>query len=195
MKTQCSMPECERPCAGNGLCDTHYRRWRKHGDANVNHSVKHGMYGSSTYVSWRSMIARCCNSKHKAYRNYGGRGITVCERWRNSFTDFLADMGERPEGTTLDRKENNGNYEPGNCRWATPKEQTRNRRVSVRLRTKGKEVLLVDAADAIGVRPGTLRARLRRGWSAHESLTIPVVATSDMPRNWHGQLQSITKGK
>lgn len=81
---------------------------------------------SSTYRSWRSMVQRCIYPKDIGYHRYGGRGITVCEQWRK-FENFLADMGERPKGKTLDRINNDGDYEPGNCRWATPKEQNANR--------------------------------------------------------------------
>jgi hypothetical protein len=73
------------------------------------------------------MIQRCTSPDHKSYAQYGGRGITICDRWRNDFLDFLADVGERPAGTTLDRIDPDGNYEPGNCRWATPLQQRHNR--------------------------------------------------------------------
>jgi len=93
--------------------------------------IKHGhsIRGQSpTYSSWAAMMARCFNPENKHYADYGGRGITVCDRWR-SFENFLADMGERPPGKTLDRfPDGDGNYEPGNCRWATPSEQVRNSR-------------------------------------------------------------------
>jgi hypothetical protein len=86
-------------------------------------NATHGMAGTRTYQSWCSMIARC-----GSHPDYAGRGIKVCARWR-TFANFLADMGERPEGLTLDRyPDNDGNYRPGNCRWATPKQQAENRR-------------------------------------------------------------------
>ena len=85
------------------------------------------------YRAWRGAIQRCCNPKNKDFKNYGGRGISVCRRWRNSFQNFLTDMGKRPSGRTLDRKEVNGNYTPNNCRWATWKQQANNRRKRVRL--------------------------------------------------------------
>ena len=94
----------------------------RHGQA----SYKEGI--TSEYKTWSTMIQRCTNPNRKDYHYYGGRGITICERWLNSFEAFFTDMGERPKDMTLDRVDSDSNYEPGNCRWSTPKEQVQNRR-------------------------------------------------------------------
>lgn len=87
----------------------------------------HGLTGSPTYNSWRSMHSRCLNNNNPDYAEYGGRGVGICEKWKE-FESFLADMGTRPQGMSLDRKDNDGNYEPSNCKWSTAKEQANNRR-------------------------------------------------------------------
>lgn len=96
-------------------------------------TVRHGFSRTPTYVCWSNMHARCSNQSRPDFARYGGRGICVCDHW-SDFATFLADMGEKPLGLTLDRIDNNGNYEPGNCRWATPSEQRRNQRSKSEIR-------------------------------------------------------------
>lgn len=97
--------------------------------------------GSPTYKSWSMMVDRCTNPKNKRWLRYGGRGIKVCDRWR-SFAAFLADMGERPEGKTIDRENNDGDYEPGNCKWSTAAEQNRNTRASKMTAALVREIVI-----------------------------------------------------
>lgn len=125
----CSVENCDRKPQARALCSTHLNRWYRYGDtqrgrAGHAHTWKGGY--SPTYGSWQSMRQRCLNPSSDGYARYGGRGIKVCERW-NDFPTFLADMGERPTGMTLDRLDPDGNYEPGNVRWATAKQQATNR--------------------------------------------------------------------
>lgn len=126
--------------------------------------AKHGYRGTPTYRSWQSAIYRCHNQDSKDYPRYGALGISVCDKWRNSFESFLDDMGERPDGTTLDRHPNNvGNYEPGNCRWATNTEQARNKKKSVYVIWRGIKTHLADVADDLGISYGAAFMRLKRG--------------------------------
>lgn len=127
-----------------------------------------------TYNTWMRMRNRCRNPHCKDYEYYGGRGISVCERW-NSFEAFLEDMGERPSAShSIDRIDHNGNYEPKNCRWATVKEQRRNMRSNILLEYNGETLCISEWADRIGMARGTLSARiLRLGWNAEKALTTP----------------------
>lgn len=126
---------------------------------------QHGMCGTRTYNSWNNMKRRCLTRKE-----YVDKGITVCDRW-NSFENFLADMGERPEGTTLERKENDKGYSPENCIWATAHDQTRNRDSNVELTFNGKTQVVTDWATELGIPKGTLYMRVRRGWSVERTLS------------------------
>ncbi len=116
----------------------------KHGHAS-------GNVITGTYTTWRNMKARCANPKDRRFKDYGGRGISVCDRWLESFENFLADMGERPDGLTLERVDNDGNYEPGNCKWATRKEQNNNSRNIVRVPYGQKGMSMAEFARMHGI--------------------------------------------
>ena len=128
------------------------------------------------YSLWANMKSRCRNPRHQFYRYYGGRGIAVCPTWRTSFAAFRRDMGPRPGPTfTLDRIDNNQGYHPGNCRWATRKEQTRNRRSNVYLTFGGRTMVLTDWALALKMPRSTLQDRLSKklNWTVEEALGTP----------------------
>ncbi len=138
---------------------------------------------SPEYSTWRAMSDRCANRKHHAWGNYGGRGIKVCERWQGAdgFANFLADMGPRPQGTEIDRfPDNDGDYEPGNCRWATRKEQARNRRTNRLITHNGETHCLADWSKITGLKRTAIGERLRRGWSVADALSAP---ESPFPRH------------
>lgn len=136
-------------------------------------SKTHGMSGTSEYWSWNDMHRRCYEVTRKQYKHYGGRGITVCERW-HSFDNFLADMGLRPaRGYSIERIDNNGPYSPENCRWATQKEQCRNQRRTVMLTARGVTRPMQEWADILGLKVNTIRHRMRVGWDIDSVLFIP----------------------
>jgi hypothetical protein len=135
----------------------------------------HGMSNTPTYWVWVGMRTRCLQPKHHTYPNYGGRGIKICERW-TTFTNFLEDMGERPEGKSLDRINNDGDYEPSNCRWATPKEQSMNTRASFLITWNGETLCETDWNKRLGLSAYSVARRLQNGWSLERALTSPAMS-------------------
>ena len=140
------------------------------------HQESHGMSGSRVYKVWASMKRRCLNEGDRYYSNYGGRGIGVCDRWM-SFSNFINDMGLPPKGCDLDRIDNNGNYSPENCRWATRRDNMNNRRNNVRLTVDGVTRTASEWEEHYGVPQDVIRLRVNRyGWGDSDAVKIPVGA-------------------
>ncbi len=133
--------------------------------------TRHGQYYSGTYKSWRSMRDRCLNPNNSRFEHYGGRGILVCERW-TQFTQFHEDMGDRPEGYTIERIDVNGNYEPGNCLWIPRSQQTYNRRYNKVLEYRGEKKTLAEWARSLGIPARTVQSRHKKGFSVEEILSV-----------------------
>lgn len=155
-------------------------------DGALSATLRHGgaINGMHTpiYKTWCHLRDRCFNKNNKSYPNYGGRGITVCERWlgRDGFIHFAKDMGPRPVGTTIDRKNNDGNYEPSNCRWATKVQQMNNMRTNVFVEYLGESKTLAQWEKELGLSQDLIGARMLRGMSAKEAIEKPV-------RQWPGK--------
>lgn len=133
-------------------------------------NTTHGMTKTRAFKTWLSMLGRC-SPRSKVWERYAGRSVVVCERWK-TFENFLADMGEPPDGLTLDRIDNDGNYEPGNCRWATYAEQARNRRTNRLLTHNGETMCVTDWARRIGISRTALHRRIDvLGWPVGRALT------------------------
>lgn len=125
---KCNVENCENKHLAKGYCQKHYAKFRKYGDPL--HTKLHGMSNSSEYKIWRGIIDRCCNMKLHYFKKYGGRGITVCDEWKNSFLAFYRDMGSRPsKNHSIDRIDNEKGYLKENCRWADRTTQARNKRI------------------------------------------------------------------
>jgi hypothetical protein len=142
----------------------------------------HGMSRSPTWSTWSTMKARCFNPSTDSYPNYGGRGITVCDRWL-SFENFLADMGEKPPGKSLERMDNDKGYEPGNCCWATELEQQRNKRSVRRITARGKTQTIPEWAAESGIAQSSIYSRIYWGWPLEDAVTIPRVKRSGPQRS------------
>jgi hypothetical protein len=141
-------------------------------------STKHGQSKSGSpsrraYVVWMNMKGRCLNPNNPKYPRYGGRGIKVCDRWMD-FANFLADMGDRPPGSSIDRIDNDGHYEPGNCRWATPIQQQQNNSRNVFLTARGRKACLVEWSRITKVGRKTIRRRLKEGWDVERAVSAPM---------------------
>lgn len=136
--------------------------------------MKHDMSQTSLFVAWVNMRNRCYKEDNDMFALYGGRGITVCARWLESFQNFYDDMGDKPtDKHSLDRIDSNGNYEPNNCRWSTNHVQTRNRRSNRFYEFKGERLCLSDLAEKYGFKYACINKRLMLGWTIEKALTIP----------------------
>jgi hypothetical protein len=142
-------------------------KFRKHGEAGP-------LTKTAEYRAWAAMISRCENRREKTWVDYGGRGISVCDRWRNSFETFLSDMGRRPSGTSLDRINNSLGYSPENCRWATFTEQQRNKRNNHFLTFNGESLCISEWTERMGGSGSLIYNRLKKGWSIEKILTTPI---------------------
>ncbi len=133
----------------------------------------HGMSGSPEYNVWMGIIQRCCNKNYRECHLYGGRGIQICSQWKQSFSAFFSDMGPRPSLThSIDRINNNGNYTPENCRWATVTMQANNKRTSRSIRCFGETKTIAEWARVVDIGYATLRNRVGAGWPIEQALTM-----------------------
>ena len=142
----------------------------------VERTTTHGMSRTPEYRAWRQAIDRCLHPSHARFGDYGGRGITVCNRWMASFPDFIADMGMKPTPAhSLERRDNNQGYEPSNCYWATPREQCNNRRNTKKIDYLGESKTIAEWMRALGLpgRHSLYLYRVNAGWSAHRAFTTP----------------------
>lgn len=139
-----------------------------------NSNYKHGMYGTPTYISWADAIERCHNPNDADYVRYGACGITVCQEWRNDFTQFLSDMGEKPEGMELDRINNSLGYFKENCRWVTHRENCRNKSNNRLITLNGETHCLAKWTDVLELPYHAIYERIKDGWSPEKAFSTPV---------------------
>lgn len=156
-------------------CNKHYNRLLKYGDPSIVFSQheRHGLHGTPEYLVWINIRRRCYNPNHKSYSDYGGRGIRLCTNWYASFLSFYKYIGKRPSKQhSLDRIDNDGNYEPGNVRWATAKEQANNMRSNHRITIGGRTQTLTQWSMERQISPWAVSKRLSAGWSVERTFEL-----------------------
>ena len=159
----------------NGYCNKHYLRVTKHGSTDGDSRQGHHMSHLPEYRVWVGIKTRCYNKERLGYEDYGGRGITVCDKWLQDFKSFYEYVGNKPsQRHSLDRINNNGNYEPGNVRWATAKEQNSNKRTSHLVEINGVTKTVTEWAKEYNLTKSLVYNRLNLGWSIIESLNTPI---------------------
>lgn len=149
-------------------------------DATIKRNTTHNMKGTTEYSIWCNMKNRCYNKHDTSYKNYGGRGVQMCEQWRYSFAAFFEDMGNRPsQKHSINRKDNNGNYTPDNCEWALPEVQANNTRHNLRISFNGTTKTLTQWAREMGLRREMIKGRIERGWPIDKLFNPPSIG------RWH----------
>lgn len=153
-----------------------------HDEVCAQKATKHGHANTREYRAWSAAKTRCFNPNTRTFKDYGGRGITMCDRWRDSFPAFLIDMGPCPRGHSVERIDVNGHYEPGNCRWASRFDQANNTRVNHVVSFNGRVQTIAQWERDLDFKPGTLKRRLLLGWPIHRAMTEPL-------RQWPGRMK------
>ena len=187
---------CRCECGNTVVVAGHHLRSGTVTTCGCVHHKSNGMSGSPVYKVWQAMKTRCYSTTCSHYRNYGARGITVSDRWLESFNNFYEDMGDRPfDGATLERKENSKGYSKDNCKWATRHEQMANTRVSRLLTYNGETKCITEWARGIGVDPKTIHYRLKQGWTLNDALNKPATPAAEKTAKmitFNGETRSIT---
>jgi hypothetical protein len=158
-------------------------------------NTRHGLSSRPEYQIWKAIWQRCTNPKHVQWADYGGRGITVCQRWRGlkGFPRFLTDMGSRPKGYTIERRNNDKNYTPANCFWATRKEQNRNKRNNLMIKFQGETKCLSQWAEEKGIRQSVLYGRIvTQKWSTDKAFNTPIVSHPNRFLTFNGKTQQVS---
>lgn len=172
---KCKAQDCIRPIRSKGMCDMHYQRFKKQGTMYTERvRESHGLTHLPEYEVWKQAIRRCHTPTDKRYARYGGRGIKVCDRWRHSFTNFLEDMGRRPsQEHSLDRENNDGDYSPDNCRWATEFQQQNNRGNNRLVTIDGRTQTLSEWIHELNLSDTRVRDRITKlNWPIKKALEL-----------------------